>query len=393
VAHALAFVNRRLVERDGFTCHGFALTHPRVRRFLKRLLVAFGALVVLSAGAVVATGCALSAGGYHGPKSDHFDGTRFFTPGVPPRKMGARELLKFQEERHPGPWSQHPDAKPGPPPPERVTGGRMRVTFVNHATTLIQMDGVNVLTDPIWSERASPFQFVGPKRVRPPGLRMKELPPIDAVVISHNHYDHLDLHALKRLQNAFPRMQILTGLGNRALLEGAGLEHVVELDWWQTHPLGAVTIHSVPNRHFSNRGLFDQDRTLWTAFVLEGPSGRAYFAGDTAYGAHFTQARERLGPMRLAVLPIGAYKPEWFMGQVHMSPAEAVRAAVDLQATVAVPMHYGTFPLADDGEDEPVQALHAALDATGKPPDFRVLGFGEGLEVPQSPGSPDGGQN
>ncbi len=213
------------------------------------------------------------------------------------------------------------------------------------------------------------------------------------MVLSHNHYDHLDLKALQDLQAAFPRLQIFAGLGNRALLEGAGLTHVTELDWWQARTLGAVTIRAVPNRHFSNRGLFDQDRTLWTAYVLEGPAGRAYFAGDTAYGPHFKQARERLGPMRLAVLPIGAYRPEWFMSQVHMAPADAVKAAVELGATVAVPMHYGTFPLADDGETEPVTALQAALKASPRPPDFRVLGFGEGLDVPATSGSADGGQN
>jgi len=266
----------------------------------------------------------------------------------------------------------------------------MRVTFINHATTLIQTDGVNVLTDPIWAERASPFSLVGPKRVRPPGLKMKDLPPLDLIVLSHNHYDHLDVPALKALQDAFPHVQIFCGLGIKPYLERKGLKNVSQFDWWQTAPLGPLTVHSVPNRHFSNRGLFDQRATLWSAWVLEGPSGRAYFAGDTAYGEHFKAAREKLGPMRLAVLPIGAYKPEWFMAQVHMSPSDAVKAAQDLRATVAVPMHYGTFPLADDGEDEAVDDLHKALKETANPPDFRVLDFGEGVDLPS--GTLDGGQ-
>ena len=353
-----------------------------LRLLVKRAGIVFIALVALMVCTIVAGGCALDAPGYQGPKSDHFDGTHFFTPGMPKRSTGTAQFFEWQLDRHQGPWPMHEDAKPGEPPPERVDGGKMRVTFINHATTLIQLDGVNVLTDPIWAERASPFSFAGPKRVRPPGLTMKELPPIDLIVLSHNHYDHLDLHALKALQDQFPKVQIFCGLGVGPFLEQKGLSHVTQLDWWQSRPFGPITVVSAPNRHFSNRGLFDQDETLWTAWVLEGASGRAYFAGDTAWGDHFKAARQKLGPMRLAVLPIGAFRPEWFMGAVHMTPADAVRAAQDLEARLAVPMHYGTFPLADDGEDEAVEQLQAALKQTQTPPDFRVLGFGEGVDVP-----------
>jgi L-ascorbate metabolism protein UlaG (beta-lactamase superfamily) len=257
----------------------------------------------------------------------------------------------------------------------------MRVTFINHATTLIQLDGVNVLTDPIYAERASPFDFVGPKRVRPPGIRFEDLPPIDAVVISHNHYDHLNVETLKRIADQWPRVRIFVGLGIKPFLESRGLIDVVELDWWEKRELGGITVRSVPNQHFSNRGLFDADGTLWTAWVLEGSAGRAYFGGDTGYGPHFAKVSQKLGPMRLAVVPIGAYRPEWFMSPVHMSPKQAVQAAVDLKASLAVPMHYGTFNLADDGETEPVEALDAALKELSAP--FVVLGFGEGREVPE----------
>jgi L-ascorbate metabolism protein UlaG (beta-lactamase superfamily) len=289
-------------------------------------------------------------------------------------------LLKWQASRERGPWLPAREVPPGPPPPPEVREGAMRVTFINHATTLIQLDGVNVLTDPIYSERCSPFDFVGPVRVRPPGIRFEDLPRIDAVVVSHNHYDHLDTPTLKRIAGRWPGVRFFVGLGNKAFLDRLGLDRVTELDWWEARTVLGVTIRSVPNQHASGRGLFDADETLWTAWVLEGRAGRAYFAGDTGYGPHFAQTAARLGPMRLAVLPIGAFRPEWFMAPMHMSPVEAVRAARDLEAKLAVPMHFGTFPLADDGEAEPVQALLAARADAGV--DFEVLDFGEGRTVP-----------
>jgi L-ascorbate metabolism protein UlaG (beta-lactamase superfamily) len=309
---------------------------------------------------------------WKGAPNEHFDGAHFVTPGAPQLQAG---LLKWVTDRRPGPWKAYRDEPPGPRPPARVARGEMRVTFINHATTLIQLDGVNVLTDPIFSARCSPVPFAGPRRVRPPGLTLAQLPRIDAVVLSHNHYDHLDLPSLLALQDQYPNVRVFAGAGNRALLERAGLRNVTELDWWDHRELLGITVHSVPNQHFANRGLFDGATTLWSAWVLEGSGGRAYFAGDTAWGPHFALAAERLGPMRLAVLPIGAYKPEWFMSPVHMSPLEALRAAHDLRATLAVPMHFGTFELADDGETE------AADLVRGQAP-FAVLGFGEGRDVP-----------
>lgn len=355
------------------------------RSVRRALLVSLGALAVTGA-AVPAVGCALSAPTWHGPQTAHFDGTRFVTPGAPHMRgemgtlAGFRALLEWRMNSQPGEWKPRRDVPPGPPPPYEVPRGAMRVTFINHATTLIQLDGVNVLTDPIYSERCSPVAFAGPRRVRPPGIRFEDLPRIDAVVLSHNHYDHLDLPTLRRVADTWPGVRIFAGLGNRALLEQHGFTNVFELDWWSHLELKGITVRSVPTQHFSNRGLSDADGTLWTGWVLEGPSGRAYFGGDTAYGPHFTAARERLGPMRLAVLPIGAFRPESFMGPVHMSPTQAVQAALDLRAGLAVPMHYGTFPLADDGETEPVEVLARALRTTPAP--FAVLDFGEGRDVP-----------
>jgi L-ascorbate metabolism protein UlaG (beta-lactamase superfamily) len=346
-----------------------------------RIFGVIAGLIAVAALVIVAVGYGLSGPGWRGPVSDHFDGKRFHDLR-PVSHGGFMDFIRWQRTRHPAPW-EYRAGTPGAPPPARVAPGAMRVTFVNHATMLIQQDGINLLFDPIWSERASPFAWIGPRRFRPPGLRFEDLPPIDAVLVSHCHYDHLDMPTLKRLEAAHhPRFFV--GLGNKALLEAAGLSAVTELDWWQTAALAPqIELVAVPAQHFSNRGLFDRDRTLWLGWAVRGPAGVAYFAGDTGAGPHFQQIRDRLGPPRLAVLPIGAYLPAWFMSHVHQSPAEAVAAADILGAGTSVGMHFGTFPLADDGQDEAPAALSAALAAHRDPaPRFWVLGFGEGRPVP-----------
>ncbi len=352
------------------------------RRSLRILLVPIGLLALFLAGAWV-TGCLLSGPGYRGPVSDHFDGQRFINQ-LPIRHRSFNEFLRWMRKREPAPWHWI-EAKPGPPPPERVDHGRLRVTFVNHATVLIQMDGLNVLTDPIWSQRASPFSWIGPRRMRPPGIRFADLPPIDVVLLSHNHYDHFDTPTLRRLEAAHhPRF--VTGLGNGSLLAKLGIdEHRIdERDWWEITKLGdGRRLHVVPAQHFSARGLCDRDKALWVGFVLEGPSGRVYFAGDTGFGPHFRQIRKRLGAPRLALLPIGAYRPEWFMARVHISPAEAVRAHHLLGAHTSIGIHFGTFRLADDGQTEPLETLARVLANHPTPrPQFWTLNFGEGREIP-----------
>ncbi len=330
-----------------------------------------------------AIGCALSGPRYQGPPSDHFDGRRFHNLDTTVRPRRPGEFWRWISQRTPGPWRPWTDAPPGPTPPRRVHGEALRVTFVNHATALIQTAGLNLLTDPIWSSRASPVSWAGPRRVRPPGLHFAQLPPIDLVLVSHNHYDHLDLPTLRRLHREHGPLFVV-GLGNGALLRAAGIDRVLELDWWQRHPLApGITLTATPAQHFSARGLCDRNATLWVGYHLDTPAGAVFFAGDTGYGDHFRQVRQRLGAPRLALLPIGAYRPTWFMARVHVSPAQAVRAALDLGAGTSVGIHFGTFRLADDGQDEPVHDLRRALRALGEAaPRFWTLDFGEGRLVP-----------
>ncbi len=351
-----------------------ATRRPRIRR----AFIVIAAAIILVPATVTGVGCALSGPVHTGPRSDHFDGERFVNMRAVPHG-GFGDFLRWQWSRERGPWTRR-DGAAGPRPPTRVPRGDMRITFVNHATTLLQLDGLNLLTDPIWSERCSPFSWIGPRRQQPPGVRFEDLPPIDAVVISHNHYDHLDLPTLRRLADSH-RPRFFVGLGNRALLEKAGIARVTEIDWWETVRLdGDVQVTGVPAQHFSNRGLFDRDGTLWLGYLVRGPAGSAFFAGDTGAGPHFAEIRRRYGSPRLAILPIGAFRPEWFMAGVHVSPEEAVVAHETLGAGTSVGIHFGTFPLADDGQDEPPLALRAALARRpeGQRPRFLVLAPGEG---------------
>ena len=321
----------------------------------------------------------LSAPGHRGAVSDHFDGRRFRNlAGVP---HGIGRVLRWAATRKPAPWRRWTDAPPGPAPERRVAD--LRVTFVNHATLLLQIAGRNILTDPVWSERVSPVSWAGPRRVRPPEIRFDDLPQIDAVLVSHNHYDHLDLETLARLHER-DGPWIVTGLGVRSFLRRHGLSNGTELDWWQSAEIGTgLSVTSVPVQHFSGRGLADRDATLWTGFVVSGSAGDVFFAGDTGYGPHFAAIRERFPRLRLAILPIGAYRPEWFMGPVHVDPAQALQAFRDLAAGTGLGMHFGTFRMTDEGEDEPAQEIAALLAAAPEPkPRFWVLGFGEGRDVP-----------
>jgi L-ascorbate metabolism protein UlaG (beta-lactamase superfamily) len=320
---------------------------------------------------------------HQGPVSDHFDGEYFHNPANGGLRGGG-SVLRWMLNRKPGPWRKWIDEPPGPPPLERIATG-IRATFIGHSTLLIQMDGVNILCDPIWSLRASPFSWIGPHRHRAPGIRFEDLPPIDIVLQSHDHYDHFDVPTQKRIASQW-HPNFVVPLGVRSRFEKhriAPAGQTSELDWWQSVSLAEnLKITSVPARHFSGRGLRDRNKTLWSGYVIESPSGVVYFAGDTGYGSHFHEISRRFPQIRLAFLPIGAYLPQWFMAPVHMSPADAVRAHEDVRAATSIGIHFGTFRLADDGEDQPVTELRQALDARKQSHRFWVLNAGEGRDIP-----------
>jgi len=344
-------------------------------------MIWFLALLLLIVAGVVATGYVLSAPRYRGPRSDHFDGRRFGNAGGA-RARGLGGVFRWMLGRRRGPWPAGEALSPGPPPPERVVGDALRITFVNHTTFLIQTEGLNILTDPVWSRRVSPFRFAGPERRRPPGLRFRDLPPIDMVLLSHNHYDHLDLSTLRRLAYGH-RPRIATPLGVRQYLEEKGISGATDMDWGKVLPVHErLKIACVPAQHFSGRGLFDRDATLWCGYVLVLPGGNVYFAGDTGYGPIFAPIGTQYGPMRLAILPIGAYKPEWFMAPIHVSPAQAVQIHLDVRAAQSIAGHFGTFQLADDGKTDPPEDLRRALREKNLPESaFIVPEEGKGIDI------------
>jgi L-ascorbate metabolism protein UlaG (beta-lactamase superfamily) len=315
--------------------------------------------------------------GHRGPPSDHFDGRHFFNPGAP-AGPSFRDLLRWRWTANPRPWPEHIANRARPALPASLAPDRFALTFINHVTYLIQFAGLNVLTDPVYSERASPFRHRGPRRIRNPGLPFADLPPIHVVLVSHNHYDHLDIETLLRLEDAHAP-QFITSLGNRAFLGGFGLRGVDELDWWQRVNAGeSAAVIMTPAQHWSARGPGSRNRTLWGGFIVQAGARQIYFAGDTGYSSHFRDIRARFGRVDLALLPIGAYEPRWFMCDQHMNPDDAVRAHIDLYAKISIGTHFGCFRLTDEGIDDPVVELAAAREAHRVPAEaFPVLETGE----------------
>lgn len=306
---------------------------------------------------------------YQGPPSDHFDGVRFFNTGQPSTDRSLGDILRWRWGERRAPWPKGVEVSPATPEP---VVDRLRVTMVGHATLLVQVAGVNLLTDPVWSDRASPVQFAGPRRVTRPGIAFDDLPPIHAVLLSHNHYDHLDLVTLRRLHDRH-RPAMIMPLGNDAIVRrGIPDARIVVGDWGDRIAIsdGIATTLTRAN-HWSARGVGDRRMALWAGHFVDTPAGSVWFAGDTGYGdgAIFREIRERHGAPKVALIPIGAYEPRWFMTSQHVNPAEAVSIMQDVGAERAIGIHWGTFQLTDEPRDAPLSALSSALSAVGQPPE------------------------
>jgi L-ascorbate metabolism protein UlaG (beta-lactamase superfamily) len=315
------------------------------------------------------------------PVSDHCDGERFHNPAGSPPAPAFTALPKWWWQRlvlrHGETWPRRAASGRRVALPATLEEGAFAATFIGHATFLLQWRGLTVLTDPFFSARTSPWRWAGPKRARPPALALAELPAIDVVALSHNHYDHLDLPALRWLARE-RRPAIVTTLGNKAWLEARGVGNVVELDWWQARDSAGAQFTCAPAQHFAARWPWDRNRTLWGGFMIRRGGAQVYFCGDSGYAPHFKTVREKLGAPSLALLPVGAYEPRWFMRAVHMNPAEAVCAHRDLGARRSLGMHFGTVQLTNEGIDAPVRDLAQARAAAGVGEDeFGVLDFGE----------------
>lgn len=323
---------------------------------------------------------------YKGPQSDHFDGTKFFNPWDR-RKQTLLSFLRWKLTSRPKPWPKHIHNHNFDEPPDQVHGSKLRVSFVGHSTVLIQTQNLNILTDPIWSERASPMKRLGPKRVADPGIPFQKLPKIDLILISHNHYDHLDINTILRLWKR-DKPKIVTPLGNDSIIKIHQPHIAIEtLDWHQSIRISEkLTIYLEPIQHWSARHLWDKNCALWGAFILDTPGGKIYFAGDTGYGnGHiFRNTLAKFHAFRLALIPIGAYEPKKFLKYMHMSPEEAVLAHIDLGKPHTMGIHYGTFQLTDEGYEDPVKALASSLQKHHIHENkFQTLKIGEAWFIPQ----------
>lgn len=320
----------------------------------------------------------------------HTPDGKFRSPWPGSELPGRRDLFRMMRERvaagniEPPRGTAFPVSTPDIVYP-RADAGEFRATWIGHSSVLLQIGGLNVITDPVFSERASPVQWAGPRRVMAPGVGLHALPPIDVVLMSHNHYDHFDTSAVRHLAKANQHAVFVAPLGVGALLKRCGAHHVVELDWWQSAEVRGMTVSATPARHFSGRWLTDRNKTLWSGFALTHGNWRGYFVGDTAYHDQFADVGDKYGPFDFVMMPIGAYEPRWFMGRVHVDPAQAVQAFADVvsahpHATLPLMLgiHWGTFRLTDEPMDEPPRQTRELWSARGFAEDrLWVARFGE----------------
>ena len=262
---------------------------------------------------------------------------------------------------------------------QQSDSNQIQVTWIGHSTFLIQVEGINILTDPIFSERCGPFSFLGVKRVAPPGLPFEELPQIHAVLISHNHYDHLDAPTVKRLGD---RPTYFVPLGLAKWFKKKKIKNVIELDWWQSSSFHGLDFHSVPLQHFSGRTPFDRNKTLWSGWVIESEIRKDLFRRRHRLFPVFKEIGDRFGPIQFSMIPIGAYRPRWFMGAVHVDPPEAIKILKDTRSEKAIAGHWGTFKLSDEPLGEPLVYLRKALRENGIDEGrFIVMKLGETLKL------------
>ena len=321
------------------------------------------------------------------PLSDHCDGERFFNPHAVAGRAFA-DILKWMRTRERARWPSAVPLRRHDPPPSSVAPGQAAITFIGHSTFLVRTASMTLITDPVFTTHAGPYGRMGPARVRPPALQASALSPIDLVLVTHNHYDHLQPHSLALFAN---RSAFVAPLGLRGWLPAERGDDAAssssrknyELDWWQSLNINGAQITCVPAQHFSSRTLWDRNQTLWCGFVVSVDGVTVYFAGDTGYTPQVAEIAARFESIDVALLPIGAYEPRWFMQPIHMNPEDAVRAHVDLRARVSIGMHFGTFQLTDEGIDDPLRALERARAAAGVDSEaFRTLDFGETVLLP-----------
>ncbi|RLJ60120.1 L-ascorbate metabolism protein UlaG (beta-lactamase superfamily) [Litoreibacter meonggei] len=318
-------------------------------------------------------------GYYSGPVSDHFDGARFHSPGQRSPDRSLRDLLRWQREgvRAKARWPKNVPITPTTPPPHSKLP---RLTMVGHASVLIQVAGLNLLTDPVWSDRASPLSFLGPKRVTAPGIDFDKLPQIDAVLLSHNHYDHLDVATLRRLEAKHNPLMVMPLGTDATVRKGVKTARIACADWNDRVALSPdVSVSLTPANHWSSRGFQDRRMALWSGFWIHSPPAQIWFAGDTGYGDGriFHDIRRRHGAPEIALIPIGAYEPRWFMSDQHVAPEESVRIFNDVGAQQALGFHWGTFQLTDEAREAPKDLLRTSVAAAGIAPD-RFTAFGPG---------------